>query len=334
MRKKTAYMALFLVFSCGMLLTQARGQSNGPAPASLPLGSSCVSSPSLGGAPCIPVLPRWNAGFYLGGATTPGNATVTLTSTGPAIFNQVVQKMDIDVSGVLIGMSLGYALNERLGCRIEAFDVVPSWAIGDVKTTLQTGGIAVQKADSYFHFDGVRGEGYWRLWSGLSLIGGLYYESLDLRLANVKSVVSNYVDTTNEGKADFHTLAIYGGAEYSLGLPFPGYLLARAVGCPSVYCHWFYGVPFRDPNSPLFPILDSGAGNFHNGTFGEILVRGALGFGFAEFGGFAKVSAVTLKNTIALNSEDFSTGTTLQQPFQMDFSRSTVEGGGYVTIPF
>lgn len=334
MPKITAYMTLFLVFICGMLLSPARGQTPSLAPASLPLGGSCLNPPSLCGGPAMPALPRWNVGFFLGGATTPGNATVTLTSPGPAVFNQVAQTMDIDVSGVLLGMSLGYAVNDRLSCRIEAFDVVPSWSTGDVKTTLQTGGIVVQKADSYFRFDGVRGEGAWRLWRGLSFVGGLYYEALDLRLANVKSVVSNYVDTINEGKAEFHTFTVYGGAEYVLGLPFPGYLLARAVGSSWISCHWDYGVPFRDPNSPLFPIQDSGAGSLNNGTFGEILVRGALGIGFADLGLFAKVSSVTAKNTIDINAEDSSTATTLQQPFSMTFSRRTVEGGGFVTIPF
>jgi hypothetical protein len=242
--------------------------------------------------------------------------------------------MDIDVSGIMIGMSVGYALNDRFGCRIEAFDLVPSWATGDITTTLQTGGTALQQADSYFRFDGVRGEGTWRFWRGLTLVGGLYYESLDLRMANVKTVVSNFVDTTNEGKAEFHTFTVYGGAEYTLGLPFPGYLLARATGCPWIYCHWNYGVPFRNPNAPALQIQDSGAGNINNGSFGEILVRGALGVGFAEIGGFARVSAVSMSNTIDINSEDYSSGTTLQQPFQMSFSRRTVEGGGFVTIPF
>jgi len=336
MRKKIALLTLILVFSAEFVLAQGGPQSTslGLAPHSPPFGKPSVNSPPPCESTVMPHFPRYNISFFLGGATTPGNATITLTNTGTALFSQLTQKMDVDVSGIMIGMSLGCVINDRLGCRIEAFDLVPSLAKGQITTTLQTGGPVIQQADSPFRFDGVRGEGTVRLWRELAFVGGLYYESLDLRLVKVHSVTSTLVTTTNEGKAEFHTFSVYGGAEYTLSLPFSSYLVARAIGCPWIHCHWDYSVPFQNPASPLFPVLDSGAGNINNGSFGEILVRGAFGIGFAELGAFAKLSTVTLANTVGINSQDVSSGITLQQPFYMSFTRRTVEGGGFVNITF
>jgi hypothetical protein len=323
MRKKTSLLILFLVFSTALVSAQDRSPETGLVPP-LPVSKEpLVYEPNL-----APHSPRWKISFFLGGAATPGRATVTLTSIGPGPSNQVAQKMEFDVSGIIIGMSLGYAINNRLACRIEAFDLVPSSERrGEVTTTLQSGGFVTQQADSYFRFDGVRGEAAVNIWNGLAFVGGLYYESLDSRLVSNTPVVSNLVTVTNEGKAEFHTFGLYGGAECKLPLPFSSYLMARAIGCPWLFCYWNYGVP-----SPLGQ--NSGAGNISGGKFGEILVRGAFGIGFAEIGAFAKVSAVTLGNTVSINFQSFSSPDSSQQPFQMNFTRTTVEGGIFVNIPF
>jgi len=326
MRLKIVLLTAILGLSSGMAFAQGGPDSVGLTPR--------ANSSSQHTRTIEPYSPRWNVSFLIGGATTPGNATLTLKAAGTPLFNQTSQTIDFDVSGIIIGMSLGYWINDRLSCRIDAFDLVPSPSGAQVTTTLQTGGPVMQRAEPHFSFDGIRGEGSVRLWGRFAVVGGLYYESLNLSLINAIPVVANLVNSTTLGSAEVHTLNLYLGAEYTLWLPFSSYITARFLGFPWIYCHWNYDMSFQNPTSlsPFFQ--NSGAGVVNNGAFGEILVRGAFGIGFAELGLFAKLSAVTLGNEVQINSQNVLGGSTVQQPFDMSFTRRTVEGGGFVVIPF
>jgi hypothetical protein len=333
MRKETLLLAVLLVCSSGTVLAEESCQLARFTPPDRGLAALSWDSPCRSGP--IPALhyPRWDAGFFIGGATTPGNATLKLKATGAPLFNQVEQTIEVDLSGILIGLSLGCAITDRLSCRIEAFDVVPASEDSQTVTTLQTGGPVAREFISHFHWDGVHGEGAVKLLDELAFVGGLSYESLNMRL-NSTAPVSNVSRSIDEGNAIFHTINLYGGAQYTLGLPYSGSLMVRVTGLPWVYCHWDYNMTFRNPVSPFSSIQNSTSGSIQNGSFGEILLRGSLRIGFAELGGFTKLSAITLGKTFDMNAEDISAGTTLQQPFDVRFTRRTIEAGGFVTIPF
>jgi len=333
MRARALLLAVVIVCINEMALAERNSQSIrhlafDRGSAALPWDSPCRSGP-------VSVLqyPRWNVQPFLGGAATPGDATLTLKSTGPPLFNQTEQTINVDLSGVLVGLSLGCALTDNLSCRIEAFDLVPSSEASQIVTALQTGNSVAREFISHFHWDGVRGEGVVRLWGGLAFVGGLRYESLNIRLVSTASA-SSLSGTFNEGNAIFHAFNLYCGAEYTLSLPYACSLVAKVAGFPCVYCHWDYNMPFQDPASPSSPIENSASGPITKGAFGEILIQGSHGLGFAEVGVFTKLSAITLEKTIGINAENASSLTTLQQPFDMRFTRRTIEAGGFVRIAF
>jgi hypothetical protein len=331
--KQAAMLAVLILLSGGTLSAQGNWNSLDRPVGSLSEPTLSWDMPARSGALSEPYYPLWDVGIFVGGATTPGNATLALKKTGSALFNQMERKVDLDLSGILIGLSLERYLTERLSGRIEAFDLVPSSEKSQTVTILQTGGPV--KGQSIFDFDwaGVHGEGVVRIWGGLALLGGVRYESLNLRLATPTTGSSHLITVVDNGKIDFHAFNLYAGAEYSLALPYSSKLLVRAVGFPWVYCHWDYDMTFQDPISLSF-INNTASDNIQKGSFGEILVRGGFGLRFAELGGFVKLNVISLGTSVGLNSESSSFGIALQQPFDMTFTRRTIEAGIFAAIPF
>lgn len=333
MRKQTLLLTVLIICSSGFTMAQDNSQFTAPSFFARSLAALYPDWSRHYETGPQPYSPRWNVSFFFGGATTPQSATLTLKTTGGDLFGQTARTLDLDISGILIGLSLRYHLTDNLSLRVEAFDLVPYTEQSNTMTTWRTVGPAAEKFIAHFHWDGVQGEAAMGLRGGFFLIGGLRYEALSTRLTAV-TPISAQTSELDEGSTILHTLNFYGGVEYSHFLPFSGKLTVRVAGFPSIYGWFGYDMTLRDPAAPLSPIQYSTSGSIHKGSYGEIYLRGTVGVGFAHLGIFTGVKAVDLRKTLSLQALEKSSGSRLEQSFDMGFSRTIVEAGAYAVIPF
>lgn len=331
MRNQILALAVLILCSKGFAMAQENPPQSAYRFLSGGLASFFKDDSAAYGTGSLVYTPKLKVGLFLGAATSPQNATLKFKTTSSDISGQTSRTLDLDISGILLGLTVRYSPNNRVVFRVEAFDLVPYTELSKSMTVWQNRGPTAEQYVSHFHWDGVLGEALLRLRGGLFLIGGLRYEAFRDRLTATSPI--SVQTGANEGSVILNTFNLYGGFEYNEILPYSGMLTVRVAGSPGIYGHLDYDMTLRNPGEPILPIQYNSSGSTYRGSFGEISLRGTVGLGNMQLGLFTGVKAVNLKNTQDMQASSNSF-VKVSLPAEMEFSRTMLEAGAYAAFSF
>ena len=290
--------------------------------------------------PPRPPFPGWNADLLIGWAATPDYAHLSLDTRGIDLFNMTGEKVDLPLSGIWMGGSGQLWLNPAIALQCDMSTLVtPDPGSTDTETGMirgTTGNRSFRSTPRWWQLD----SGFaWFVRPRVAVRVGLHLERLDTVLVAPFPTVPVYSHPADEGEMTYTVVSPYIGGQLSLGSPAQE-LMLRVAGFPWVYNTFDYRATFGDSSMPAFePVRDDSSNNLGGGysveVSGQAVIRRPIPYTFsvAGLGAFGKLSLLGMSGNAEIEASDCC-GNTLDESFDMDFTRLSWVFGGFLNVSF